>query len=224
MKKTIYLAVLLLNGLVYSQVGVNTTSPKTTMDISIKRANTDGTGAIVDNSKNLGLLAPRLTRAELSANTATYGADQAGALIYITDVSGGDALGVRANITAIGYYYFDSGASQWKSIGGGTLAYQSMRGGVNYSTSTTATTIDTANTYVYIYNGSANGIAFTLSTTGLSTTDAGKIIWVRPLNTTESYNGNAGSGNALTVNGYTVNLGRARGFFWTGYEWLPLTA
>lgn len=223
MKKIIYLAFLLLNGLAYSQVGINTTTPKATMDISIKRANADGTGAIADNSKNFGLITPRLTRAELTASTASYCADQAGALIYVTDVSGGDTNGARTNIAAVGYYYFDSGANQWKPIGGASV-YQNIRGGVNYSTSATATTIDTTNTYVYIYNGSVNGVAFTLSTTGLSTADAGKVIWVRPLNTTESYNGNAGSGNAVTVNGYTVNLGRARGFFWTGYEWLPLTA
>lgn len=103
----------------YAQVGINTTSPKTTMDVSIKRSNADGTGTVADNSQNFGLLAPRLTRAELTANTATYSADQAGALIYVTDVSGGNTTAPRTNVTAIGYYYYDSGSNLWKAISSG---------------------------------------------------------------------------------------------------------
>jgi hypothetical protein len=62
---------------------------------------------ITNNTQTFGLQAPRLTRAELTANTATYGSNQTGALIYITDVTGGDTAGQRINVTATGYYYFD---------------------------------------------------------------------------------------------------------------------
>ena len=103
----------------YGQVGINTNAPKATMDINAKRANVDGTGAISDNTKTIGLLAPRLTRAELTANTATYNADQAGALIYVTDISGGDVLAPRTNVTAVGYYYYDADTNLWKAVGSG---------------------------------------------------------------------------------------------------------
>lgn len=81
------------------------------MDVSAKR---DNSGVITDNTQTYGLQAPRLTRAELTANTASYGSDQRGALIYITDVTGGDATGQRINVTAIGYYYFDGNV--WQRI------------------------------------------------------------------------------------------------------------
>jgi len=95
----------------YAQVGINTESPSATLDVSAKR---DSGGAITDNTQLYGLQAPRLTRAELTANTATYAANQKGALIYITDVSGGTTGGQRVNIDAIGYYYFDG--SFWQKV------------------------------------------------------------------------------------------------------------
>ncbi|SDJ09478.1 hypothetical protein [Chryseobacterium jejuense] len=95
---------ILISGFSLAQVGINTTLPKTTMDVSAKR---DTSGLITDNTQTYGLQAPRLTRAELTALTATYGSDQRGALVYITDVTGGDATGQRINVTAMGYYYFD---------------------------------------------------------------------------------------------------------------------
>lgn len=98
------LTTLFISGLSFAQVGINTDSPKTTMDVSATR---DTSGLITNNTQTFGLQAPRLTRAELTANTATYGSDQSGALIYITDVTGGDATGQRINVTATGYYYFD---------------------------------------------------------------------------------------------------------------------
>lgn len=102
-KFTLFSAILIA-GSACAQVGFNTTLPKTTVDVSAKR---DGSGVITDNTQTYGLQAPRLTRAELTANTATYGSDQRGALIYITDVTGGDATGQRILVTAMGYYYFD---------------------------------------------------------------------------------------------------------------------
>lgn len=103
------LSAILISGFAIAQVGFNTTLPKTTMDVSAKR---DDSGVITDNTQTFGLQAPRVTRAELTANTATYGSDQRGALIYITDVTGGDATGQRINVTAMGYYYFDGAVWQ----------------------------------------------------------------------------------------------------------------
>jgi hypothetical protein len=115
MKKALLLigALSLTSVAVSGQVGVNTTAPSTTMDVSAKR---DSGGTLTDNTQLIGLQAPRLTRAELTANTATYGTSQQGALIYITDVSGGTALGQRVNIDAAGYYSFDGNVWQKMKI------------------------------------------------------------------------------------------------------------
>lgn len=116
MKKNIFvIAALILSSAAYSQVGINTETPKTTMDVSAKR--TAG-GAIDGNNQLVGLQAPRMTRTELTANTAIYATDQKGALIYITDISGGTASGQRVNMDAVGYYYFDG--SLWQKFSGGT--------------------------------------------------------------------------------------------------------
>ena len=98
---------LMLTGTAFAQegrVGINTTDPKTTFDVNGK---IDGSGNLLTTDIT-GMQAPRLTRAELTAKgDVLYGADQKGALVYITDVTAGDALTQRINITAAGYYYFD---------------------------------------------------------------------------------------------------------------------
>ncbi|MGV0978979.1 hypothetical protein [Empedobacter falsenii] len=100
----------MFNTAVFSQVGINTDNPKSTLDISVKN-----TGGVIDNTQSYGLQAPRLSRADLSAIPETnYGTDQKGAMIYITDISGGVATGQKINVTAIGYYYFDG--SVWVKV------------------------------------------------------------------------------------------------------------
>ena len=128
MKNTIFSAVsiLLFNGIFYSQVGINTASPKTTMDVSVQR---DSLGNIINNAQLIGLQAPRLTRGELTANTATYGVEQNGAMIYITDISNGDTAASRANINSVGYYYFDG--TLWQKIGGGIVNVYNSNGSLS---------------------------------------------------------------------------------------------
>ena len=98
---------LMLTGTAFAQegrVGINTTDPKTTFDVN---------GNNLLTTDITGMQAPRLTRAELTAKgNVLYGADQKGALVYITDVTAGDALTQRINITAAGYYYFDGAVWQ----------------------------------------------------------------------------------------------------------------
>lgn len=102
---------------VFSQVGINTTTPKTTFDVNAKR---DPSGAIVDNNQLVGFQAPRMSRLELTNNTASYDLEQKGALIFITDISGGTAIGQRINITlANNYYYFDG--TVWQRIADSNL-------------------------------------------------------------------------------------------------------
>lgn len=86
-----------------NRIGINTTTPQTTLDVTAPN----------DNTHIAGIQAPRLTRAELTAKgDSLYGADQKGTLIYITDVSGGNATGQRVVVTEPGYYYFDG--SLWQ--------------------------------------------------------------------------------------------------------------
>ncbi|WP_097133681.1 hypothetical protein [Pedobacter xixiisoli] len=77
-------------------VGVNTTSPAANLQILGKPANT----TVAD-----GVITPRLTRAQLIAKTA-YGADQVGAMVYVSDLSGATNA-ATANVLAIGHYYFN---------------------------------------------------------------------------------------------------------------------
>ena len=78
---------LMLTGTAFAQegrVGINTTDPKTTFDVNGK---IDGSGNLLTTDIT-GMQAPRLTRAELTAKgDVLYGADQKGALLYITDVT-----------------------------------------------------------------------------------------------------------------------------------------
>lgn len=99
MKKFLLFALPLFTGIVYSQVGINSSLPTSTLDVTGKLGNSDKDG----------LQAPRLTRAQLtSKGNSLYTANQIGAIIYITDISGGDATAPqRTNVTTPGYYYFD---------------------------------------------------------------------------------------------------------------------
>lgn len=85
-------------------VGINTVTPKSTLDINGLR---DSSGTLL-SSDITGIQAPRLSRQELSVKgNLLYGTDQKGTIVYITDIAGGDNLSQRTNITSIGYYYFD---------------------------------------------------------------------------------------------------------------------
>ncbi|MEO4004828.1 hypothetical protein [Flavobacterium sp. CAU 1735] len=103
---TVFL-LLLFTGAIYAQIGINTRNPTATLDVTGKKGVTD-----ID-----GLLIPRLTRAELTAKgEGLYGVDQNGLLIFITDVTGGNALSQRTNIDASGYYFFDGPSNTWKKV------------------------------------------------------------------------------------------------------------
>ena len=111
MKQLYIILNLLISSLLLAQMGINTNTPTSILDVSVAR---DTSGNILDNNRPYGFQAPRLTLTELSNVTATYGADQVGALVYITDASGTAATGQRINIVDEGYYYFDG--SVWKNM------------------------------------------------------------------------------------------------------------
>ncbi|WP_336958560.1 hypothetical protein [Chryseobacterium contaminans] len=102
MKKLMGLILIGTSPIAFAQVGINTKNPKATLDITAKK------DALVIE----GLLPPRLTLAELTEKgNALYGAEQDGAIIYITDASGGDKQSQREYIDGKGLYIFDAEAA-----------------------------------------------------------------------------------------------------------------
>lgn len=103
-KRVILLSALLGTGfLAIAQVGINTPTPTSSLDIVA--TNATGTSSNVD-----GLLAPRVDRQRALSMASV----PVGTLIYVNDIATGTATGQAINITAIGYYYFESSA--WQRI------------------------------------------------------------------------------------------------------------
>lgn len=83
-----------------AQVGVNTTTPKATMDISGKPGDTNVTD---------GVIAPRITGTELKNKDDRYLAEQNGTIVYVTQELAGSAVTAKTrNVLRKGYYNFDS--------------------------------------------------------------------------------------------------------------------
>ncbi|MDR0802791.1 hypothetical protein [Fluviicola sp.] len=107
----------LITGTVKAQtgdVGVNISAPKATLDVF---ATTTTAGHAE------GIIAPRLTRAQLVLKNADYGTDQNASIVYVSDVSGGSATGKTVNVTVSGYYYYDALASVWRALGSNVYTF-----------------------------------------------------------------------------------------------------
>lgn len=105
MKNIFTLLCLSITGLTcYAQVGIGTTSPAATLDVVAEAATL---------TEADGIIAPRVSRAELTAKSAAYGTDQQGAIIYINDIAGATNA-ATAVITTTGYYYYSGTA--WQSF------------------------------------------------------------------------------------------------------------
>ncbi len=107
MKKNVFLIVtLLVTHYAYSQVGINITEPKATLDVAAQTT---------DGSKPEGIIAPRLTGDQLKLADSKYTSLQKGAIVYatmpVTTVIPGSKT---EKITVPGYYYFDG--SVWQKI------------------------------------------------------------------------------------------------------------
>lgn len=87
----------------YGQVGINNTNPRATLDITSSPGST---------AKPDGVIPPRLKGSEVKAKDGAYGADQTGALIYVTEgLASGTTSPKTHNIVESGYYYFNG--TEW---------------------------------------------------------------------------------------------------------------
>lgn len=92
----------------FSQVGIGTTTPVTTLEVKGAPTNT----TIVD-----GMILPTLTGNQLKAKDAVYGSSQSGTIVYVT-AAVSSASAKTTNVNSPGYYYYDG--SVWQRIVTGT--------------------------------------------------------------------------------------------------------
>ena len=90
----------------YSQIGINTTNPTSTLDIVA--ANPTGGATTVD-----GIIIPRVDRQRAQSMTSI----PTSTMIFVNSIATGTASGTTANMTSIGFYYYDG--SVWQKIQAG---------------------------------------------------------------------------------------------------------
>jgi hypothetical protein len=137
MKKILFLFFTVLMVCVKAQyVGINTFNPQITLDVM---------GVPADATKSDGIIAPRLTLAEINAKNAVYGSAQTGAIVYVNNVAGA-TITSTAQIQSIGYYYFDG--TLWKSLESkaGAVVFIATLGSGNGSTTSATIAASAFNT------------------------------------------------------------------------------
>lgn len=97
MKKIIFLVVVLFVTIVHAQTGINTQNPNASLEVLAL----PDQATVVD-----GLITPKLTGDQLKSKDNLYGANQEGAMIYITKPSLVKTP-KTINIKKEGYYYFN---------------------------------------------------------------------------------------------------------------------
>lgn len=118
MKKQIYLiATILLSYIVNAQVGINTETPKATLDII---------ASPLDKTKVDGFIPPRLTGDELQAKDNLYTSTdgQTAAIVYVTSAVTTSST-KTVNVTGAGYYFFDG--SVWQKLNTTVSTMQDLR-------------------------------------------------------------------------------------------------
>lgn len=109
-KSFLSIIVLLIYNTVYCQIGINTTSPQSTLDINAK--NPTGTATQTD-----GILIPRVDR-QRAQNMSTV---ETSTIIYVNDYTTGSQTAKARNIDASGFYYYNGSA--WEKINKTLLSY-----------------------------------------------------------------------------------------------------
>ncbi|UHO40575.1 hypothetical protein H5J24_11810 [Chryseobacterium capnotolerans] len=213
----------------FSQVGVNTTSPQATFDI---------VGMSTDITKTDGLIAPRLKGSELKTKDGLYSTAQTGAIVYITEALASTGTTAKtANVTTVGYFYFDG--TLWQKLTYGTFTETdgvignevlnaTANGGLTRAGSGTAASPYTLG----LISGTANGQVMTWNGTtwnpaAVNLTEVDGVIGNEVLNATAN-GGLTRAGSGTAANPYTLGLtsGTANGqvMTWNGTTWSPSNA
>lgn len=112
MHKTLFpIVAMLVSTINFAQVGINTTTPNSTLDV-VKNT-------ITPTSAKDGIIPPKVTKQELAAKlAATYSSAQTGAIVFVNNVavpSGTTpSLSQVTQIDVVGYYYFDG--TNWRKL------------------------------------------------------------------------------------------------------------
>lgn len=122
------LAAFLCGSFVFSQVGINTTAPRSTLEIV---AGTDG------STKTEGFMIPRLTGDQIQTMTSNLQSGTESLMIYATSAPAVPDMSV-SKITKSGYYYWTG--SVWENIGGLSSNIYTADGSI--TTALTARNID----------------------------------------------------------------------------------
>lgn len=200
MKKTFLLVSALASFTAFAQVGINTETPKATLDV-VGKAN--------DATKLDGIIAPRLTGDELKVKT--YTTAQTGALIYATAGFTGSGSSQTINVTAPGYYYFDGTvwvrqlSGQLPATGGtGTVTNFSAGDLAPLFTTTETNTTTTPNLSFALTNAPANSFfGNTAGSAGIPSYSSASNL--------SSASGSATATNPLTISGGNNALVNATG-------------
>lgn len=97
MKKNTLLLLILISTTAFGQVGINTETPKATLDV---------VATPLDATKIDGFIAPRISGNDLASKDALYTSAQTGAIVYATAAVSSPTV-KTTNVTSVGYYYFD---------------------------------------------------------------------------------------------------------------------
>ncbi|KQM55244.1 hypothetical protein [Chryseobacterium sp. Leaf201] len=115
-------ATLLFSAAVYSQVGINTQTPRATLDVTAK---------INDGSRAEGIIPPRLTgdALHIAELNNVYGDAQNGALVFVTAAAtAANQIGQTLNLTSTGLYYFNSTGNRWMRFGAEGIPFAAISG------------------------------------------------------------------------------------------------
>jgi hypothetical protein len=167
MKKTLLSFCFLgLSILTYAQFGVGVSTPKTTLHI---------VGRPTDTNTTDGIIAPIITRTDLIAKNNQYAADQTGAFVYVSDVTGTADTTKAINVNTVGYYYFDG--TKWMKLSGTVTASNGL------TKDTTTGDVQFGGTLIKptTINQGANTLAFTNTPTNGFSVD-GTTLSVDPIN------------------------------------------
>lgn len=121
-KNVITLAAFFYSSAIFSQVGINTSSPKATLDVVAKNS----AGITTDRE---GILIPRIDRQRAQNMTAAVNST----MVYVNDISTGTNTGTAIHIDEAGFYYFDGNV--WQKLNLNETSSYSL-GDIQYSAKT----------------------------------------------------------------------------------------